>query len=96
MAVKMLFDLKDIDRIYPFVPGLHAGEIKKINTTQRFTTELRPLQKEKIMELYKEDYKIRRSIMQVDTLPEKYRTPQTMSAPRSTAPGFYPALNTGV
>ncbi|WP_395495677.1 hypothetical protein [Acetobacter sp. KSO5] len=96
MAVKMLFDLKDIDRIYPFVPGLHAGEIKKINTTQRFTTELSPLQKEKIMDLYKEDYKIRRSIMQVDTLPEKYCTPQTMSAPRSTAPGFYPALNTGV
>lgn len=96
MAVKMLFDLKDIDRIYPFVPGLHAGEIKKINTTQRFTTELRPLQKEKIMNFYKEDYTIRQSIMRVDTIPETFRAPQKISATRSKVPGFYPALNTGV
>lgn len=96
IAVKMLFDLKDIDRIYPFVPGLHAGEIKKINTTQRFTTDLRPLQKEKIMDLYKEDYKIRQAILPVDTLPEKYCPPQKISMQRSPSASFYPALNTSL
>ncbi|MFT8309194.1 hypothetical protein [Acetobacter malorum] len=96
VAVKMLFDLKDIDQIYPFVPGLHAGKIKKINTTQRFTTDLRPLQKEKIIDLYKEDYKIRKSIAQIGTLSEKSRSPQKINVKRSTAPAFSPALTSSL
>ncbi len=78
----MLFDLKDIDQIYPFIPGLRAGEIKKINTTQRFTTSLRPAQKEKIIDLYKEDYKIRSHISQIHNFSLKRNAPHTTGTRR--------------
>ncbi|GBR26081.1 hypothetical protein AA0473_1053 [Acetobacter orleanensis NRIC 0473] len=79
LAVKMLFDLKDIDRIHPFIPGLYAGEIKKINTTRRFTTNINISQKEKIINIYKDDYKIIESISQINAFTKPSPTLQKPS-----------------
>ncbi|MCX2561652.1 sulfotransferase family 2 domain-containing protein [Acetobacter farinalis] len=85
IAVKMLFDIKDIDRIYPFIPSLRAGAIKKINTTQRFTTDALPAQKEKIIFLYKEDYKIKHSMKQIHEYSPNWSGTRTMQ-PRPLLP----------
>ncbi|GFE94265.1 sulfotransferase family 2 domain-containing protein [Acetobacter persici] len=92
MAVKMLFDLKDIDRIYPFIPGLHAGEIRKVNTTRRFTTDLSAAQRQKILTIYKEDYTLRSHITQSDALPETFYAQHTTRTQKSTMGRFQPAL----
>lgn len=63
VAVQKLFNLKHINRLSCFVPALARCEIKKINTTQRFTTELTPSQKEKIRDLYRADYALQRHLM---------------------------------
>ena len=92
MAVNMLCDRKEIDRIDPFSPGLNAGESRKVNTTRRCTTDLSAAQRQKILTIYKEDYTLRSHMTQSDALPETFYAQHTTRPQKSNMGRFQPAL----
>lgn len=64
-AIQMLFDMKDINHLHALVPGLRQGNVRRFNTTQRFTTQIPQSQKDKIISLYKDDYQLQAYIKPV-------------------------------